>query len=199
MFDFFDPSKLVVVGIIALIFIGPKELPRVLRQVGQFIGKMRRMAAEFQGQFMDAMKEADVADLKQDFAKLHETTKAGFDFNPIANIKNDIHNALNSPALNSPATHSPAASISPVAPDEFMPAPSEAMLVPDMAAFSVPVAAAETDGLGTGAKKPAIKLRPRPVSTSWRKPVVRPRLPRKSSAAPRANGHALSDTDDRSN
>lgn len=198
MFDFFDPSKLVVVGIIALIFIGPKELPRVLRQVGQFVGKMRRMAAEFQGQFMDAMKEADVADLKQDFAKLHETTKAGFDFNPIANIKNDIHAALNSPAKDSLVKDSP------VAPDEFVPPPSEPMPVPDMpvphmAAFAVPEAAVEIDRPGTGAKKPVIKLRPRPVSTSWRKPVVRPRLPRKAGAAPRANGHARSDTDDRSN
>ena len=193
MFDFFDPSKLVVVGIIALIFIGPKELPRVLRQVGQFVGKMRRMAAEFQGQFMDAMKEADVGDLKQDFAKLHETTKAGFDFNPIANIKNDIYNAMNSPATNSPA-----ASASPKAPDDFIIAPVEPMPVPDMAAFAVP-AAAVIDRPGAGAKKPALKLRPRPVGTSRRKPVARSRLPRKAGAAPRANGHASIDPDDRSN
>ena len=54
MFDF-DASKLIIVGIIALIFIPPKDLPRVLRQAGQFVGKMKRMASEFQGQLMDAM------------------------------------------------------------------------------------------------------------------------------------------------
>ena len=47
MFDL-DASKLIVVGIVALAVIPPKDLPRVMRTVGQTIGKMRRMAAEFQ-------------------------------------------------------------------------------------------------------------------------------------------------------
>ena len=55
MFDF-DVGKLLVVGIVALAVIPPKDLPRVMRTVGQAVGKMRRMAAEFQGQFMDAMQ-----------------------------------------------------------------------------------------------------------------------------------------------
>ena len=58
---------LVVIGVIALMVIGPKELPAVLRTVGQWMGKMRRMAAEFQGQFQDAMREAEMADLKKAF------------------------------------------------------------------------------------------------------------------------------------
>ena len=58
MFDF-DVGKLMVVAIVALAVIPPKDLPRVMRTVGQIVGKMRRMAAEFQGQFMDAMREAD--------------------------------------------------------------------------------------------------------------------------------------------
>lgn len=74
MFDF-DASKLIIVGIIALIFIPPKDLPRVLRQAGQFVGKMRRMASEFQGQFMDAMREADMEDLRKEARKLADSTK----------------------------------------------------------------------------------------------------------------------------
>ena len=74
MFDF-DASKLIIVGIIALIFIPPKDLPRVLRQAGQMVGKMRRMASEFQGQFMDAMREADMADLRKEAQKLADSTK----------------------------------------------------------------------------------------------------------------------------
>ena len=93
MFDF-DASKFVLIGIVALIFIGPKELPGVLRQVGQFIGKMRRMASEFQGQFMDAMKEADVANLKEDLAKLKDSASLNVDFNPVADIKNSIEQAV---------------------------------------------------------------------------------------------------------
>ncbi len=58
-------GELVVIGIVALIAIGPKELPTVLRTLGQFMGKVRRMAAEFQGQFQEAMREAEMADLKK--------------------------------------------------------------------------------------------------------------------------------------
>jgi Tat protein translocase TatB subunit len=59
MFDI-DAGKLIIVGIVALIVIGPKELPRVMLQVGQAAAKMRRMAAEFRSQFMDAMREAEI-------------------------------------------------------------------------------------------------------------------------------------------
>ncbi len=74
MFDF-DAGKFIIIGIVALIVIGPKELPRVMRQVGQAAAKMRRMAAEFRGQFMDAMREADIDDIKADVAKLAESAK----------------------------------------------------------------------------------------------------------------------------
>jgi sec-independent protein translocase protein TatB len=93
MFDF-DAGKLLVIGVVALIVIGPKELPRVLRQVGQAIGKLRRMAAEFQTQFMDAMKEADLEDLRKEAAKLAEAGKVNVDFNPVATLKSDLTSAL---------------------------------------------------------------------------------------------------------
>ena len=52
--------ELLVIGIVALIVIGPKELPGALRTLGQWMGKIRRMAAEFQGQFQEAMREAEI-------------------------------------------------------------------------------------------------------------------------------------------
>ena len=60
-------SELVVIAVVALIAIGPKELPGVLRMIGQWMGKARKMAAEFQGQFQEAMREAEMADLKKTF------------------------------------------------------------------------------------------------------------------------------------
>jgi sec-independent protein translocase protein TatB len=65
MFDF-DVSKLLIFGIVALAVIPPKDLPRVMRTVGQALGRMRRMASEFQGQFMDAMREADLDSVKKE-------------------------------------------------------------------------------------------------------------------------------------
>ncbi|HVV40759.1 MAG TPA: Sec-independent protein translocase protein TatB [Nitrobacter sp.] len=65
-------SELVVIAVVALIAIGPKELPGVLRMVGQWVGKARKMAGEFQSQFNEAMREADMADLKKSFDEVRE-------------------------------------------------------------------------------------------------------------------------------
>jgi len=65
-------SELVVIAVVALIAIGPKELPGVLRMIGQWIGKLRKMAGEFQGQFNEALREADMADLKKSFDEVRE-------------------------------------------------------------------------------------------------------------------------------
>ena len=65
MFDL-DPGKLLVIGIVALVAIPSKDLPRVLRALGQATGRMRRMAAEFQGQFMEAMREAELDALRKE-------------------------------------------------------------------------------------------------------------------------------------
>src|SRR5205085_6596922 len=68
-------SELVVIAVVALIAIGPKELPGVLRMVGQWMGKARRMASEFQGQFNEAMREAEMADLKKTFDDVKDAAK----------------------------------------------------------------------------------------------------------------------------
>ncbi|WP_202899145.1 twin-arginine translocase TatA/TatE family subunit [Methylocapsa aurea] len=111
MFDF-DAGKLIIIGIVALVVIGPKELPRVLRQVGQAVGKLRRMAAEFQGQFMEAMREADIADIKADVAKLAESAKVDVAFNPVAELKTQMTDAIDAidkplSAIDAPALAAP--------------------------------------------------------------------------------------------
>jgi len=58
-------SELMLIGGVALVVIGPKDLPKAMRTVGQAVGKVRRMATEFQGQFNDAMREAELHELKK--------------------------------------------------------------------------------------------------------------------------------------
>ncbi len=101
MFDF-DAGKLIIIGIVALIVIGPKELPRVMRQLGQAAAKLRRMAAEFRGQFMDAMREAELDDVKTDVENLAQSAKIGVGIDPLAQIKAEITNAIE--AADKPAT-----------------------------------------------------------------------------------------------
>jgi sec-independent protein translocase protein TatB len=68
-------SEYAVIAIVALIVIGPKELPAVLRAIGQWTTKIRRMAAEFQSQFQEALREAEMADLKKEVDNLNDVAK----------------------------------------------------------------------------------------------------------------------------
>ena len=68
-------GEFVVIAVVALIVIGPKELPAVLRAIGQWTTKIRRMASEFQGQFQEALREAEMADLKKEVDSLNDAAK----------------------------------------------------------------------------------------------------------------------------
>ena len=96
MFDF-DISKMIIVAIVALAVIPPKDLPRVMRTVGQTVGKMRRMAAEFQGQFMEAMREvereADLESVKKEFQAINDQAKIDTSFDPVAMVRDDVTRA----------------------------------------------------------------------------------------------------------
>jgi sec-independent protein translocase protein TatB len=95
MFDL-DVGKLIVIGIVALIAIPSKDLPRVLRQIGQLTGKMRRMANEFQGQIMEAIREAELQDIQKDIKDvkrdLDAASRAALEkpFDPMADIRNHV-------------------------------------------------------------------------------------------------------------
>jgi sec-independent protein translocase protein TatB len=100
MFDL-DVSKMIVVAIVALAVIPPKDLPRVMRTVGQTVGKLRRMAAEFQGQFMEAMREvereADLDSVKKEFQAINDQAKIDTSFDPVGMMRDDITKAVEPP------------------------------------------------------------------------------------------------------
>ena len=100
MFDL-DVGKMLIVGIVALAVIPPKDLPRVMRTVGQTVGRMRRMAAEFQGQFMDAIREvereADLESVKKEFQAINEQAKVDASFDPVGMMRDDMTKAVQSP------------------------------------------------------------------------------------------------------
>ena len=102
MFDL-DISKMIIVGIVALAVIPPKDLPRVMRTVGQTIGKMRRMASEFQGQFMEAMREvereADLDSVKKEFQAISDQAKIDTSFDPVGRlVREDMTKAVETSA-----------------------------------------------------------------------------------------------------
>ncbi|MEW6644412.1 MAG: Sec-independent protein translocase protein TatB [Pseudomonadota bacterium] len=87
-------GEMVVIGVVALVVIGPKELPGVLRAVGQMVGKARRMASEFQGQFNEALREAEMADLKKSFDEVSEAARGFSTGNVLSAVTRDVEDAL---------------------------------------------------------------------------------------------------------
>ena len=89
-----------VIGAVALIVIGPKDLPKALRTVGQMTGKIRRMAAEFQGQFNEAMREAELDEVKKQLQGVNDSVSSldNTDFNPIQTIRDELKSAIEAPA-----------------------------------------------------------------------------------------------------
>ena len=72
-------SELVLVGIVALIVVGPKELPRMFRTVGQYVGKARGMAREFQRAMDRAADDAGVTDIKDSINQAASIGRFDFD------------------------------------------------------------------------------------------------------------------------
>ena len=97
MFDL-DPGKLLVIGIVALVAIPSKDLPRVLRTLGQATGRMRRLAAEFQGQFMEAMREAELDGLRKEIDATKATLRNPVDldaaFDPLIEARKQMTEAI---------------------------------------------------------------------------------------------------------
>jgi len=89
MFDI-SWTEFLLIGVVALIVIGPKELPAVLRTLGQWTRKVRSMAADFQNQFQEAMREAEMADLKKDVDDIPRGIKR---FDPFHDVRADVETA----------------------------------------------------------------------------------------------------------
>jgi sec-independent protein translocase protein TatB len=163
MFDF-DFEKLIIFGIVALVVIPPKDLPRVLRAVGQAIAKMRRMAAEFQGQFAEAMREAELDGVKNELANVKKELSA-FErsakdaaFDPAMAVRQEIAHAVEAPkevrlsaialddgphAERAPAAAVASAPLAPAAEPEPVAAGANANAEPPAAAATVAKDAAE--------------------------------------------------------
>jgi sec-independent protein translocase protein TatB len=107
-------GELLVIGIVALVVIGPKELPGVVRTLGQSMAKLRRMAADFQNQFNEAMREAELADLKKDVEKTIGDATSAVTYNPLEKTGEELQKAIGEAT-----TMPPAAAIAPVVPPEL--------------------------------------------------------------------------------
>src|SRR3990172_6795193 len=59
-------SELLVIAVVAIVVVGPKDLPKLMRGFGHYAGKLRRAASDFERQFEEAMRESEVEEMKKD-------------------------------------------------------------------------------------------------------------------------------------
>ena len=73
-----DTSELLVVAVVALLFIGPKELPRVMMQVGRWIGRMRGYARHFTSGIENVIREAELEEMEKSWREQNQRILAQF-------------------------------------------------------------------------------------------------------------------------
>lgn len=95
MFDL-SWGEIALIGVVALVVIGPKELPGVLRGMGQALSKLRRMASDFQYQFNQALQEAEVDKVKSSINSVTDSVNSTptSSFNPIDYARDQIKSAV---------------------------------------------------------------------------------------------------------
>lgn len=94
----FGITEFLLLAVIALIVVGPKDLPRMMRSIGQFAGKARRMAGEFRASFDEIAKEAEMEELRDQF----ETLKRENAVSKAVEELKDVEGAINEAILNKP-------------------------------------------------------------------------------------------------
>ena len=106
-------TELVLIAVVAIVVIGPKDLPRAMRVVGQWSARVKRMARDFQGQFNEALKEAELDGIQKDLQGLSKIDPIGRVRKELASIEADVRKDLSPPPV--PPVPSPPAS--PAAPE----------------------------------------------------------------------------------
>ena len=157
-------AELAIIGVIVLIVVGPKELPRVLRSAGQWAGKARKIAREFQNSLDDMIRESELDTVKKDIEK---ATKFDIkkDIENAIDPKGDVKRALETPAADAgeapaaDAGEAPAADADetgPTAATSASPTPS-AKVAPEPKLADAPAAegAAEPEVAATDGEEPA--------------------------------------------
>lgn len=71
-----SPTHILIVLVVALIVVGPKDLPMLLRKVGKFVGKMRGMANEFRASFDEMARQSELDDLRKEVEAMRQASQA---------------------------------------------------------------------------------------------------------------------------
>lgn len=112
MFDL-TSSKLLILALVALVVVGPKDLPVLLRALGKYLGIVRRQANEFRAYFDEAMKEQELATLKAEMDAMRRDVQATVASagraieNDVAAVTSDVERSIGDPKIGEPSNMYP--------------------------------------------------------------------------------------------
>ena len=94
----------VIVGVLALIVVGPKDLPILMRRVGQFMARMRAMAAEFRASFDEMARQSELDELRREVEAMRSGVVDFLEkpFSEVTQVLGDIHASLRSGEVQPP-------------------------------------------------------------------------------------------------
>lgn len=142
-------TEMLVIAVVMIVVVGPKDLPKMLRTFGRTTTKLRAMAGDFQKQFNEALKEAELEDVKKSVDALRSLNPANEikkSLNPFEKAASDVRAGLES--LKTPAKPAEPASPAPVAAEPLKSGPA-AMPVEGPAASPAPAGEASASPTGT--------------------------------------------------
>lgn len=111
-------SELLILAVVTLIFVGPKELPVFLRTLGRYAGSIKRQAAEFRSQFDAAMREAELDTMRKEMEAMQASVNS-----EIMKAKTVVDDAAKTPAPATPVATTSSEPASTELPNPPMPAP----------------------------------------------------------------------------
>lgn len=113
--------ELVVIALAALIIIGPKDLPMLMRKVGQFLGRARRMAAEFRASFDEMARQSELDELRREVEALRQGQMTAIDADTKAALSDIDRELRASPTVKAVTQTPPMTEPAAAAPQEAAP------------------------------------------------------------------------------
>ena len=194
-------SELLVIAIILIVVVGPKDLPAMMRTFGKMMGRVRSMANEFRSQFDEAMREAELDEVRKGLGEVNKYNPANTlrdAMNPIRQLGQDIKSDLQKASDVSPKpvmdegtpvaqlASDPAVDPEPatVEPVKAEPAAAAAKPAPSVAAPVTPVAVASEPVATVSPTKPARRKKAAEVAADYPPPAAKKPARRKAAEPP---------------
>lgn len=185
-------TEMLVIAVVMIVVVGPKDLPKMLRAFGKTTAKLRSMAGDFQKQFNEALKEAELDDVKKSVESLkglNPATEIKKQLNPFEKAAADVRAGLDTLKPKPPEPASPVAKASEPLKNGAAAIPGEGVVDSTTPASAAPSTARSTPAPAVQAVAVA-SAEPASVASAVAETAAPPKAAKKPRAAKKTNGTA---------